>query len=174
MGLASAIFWIVFGILYVVYRAFKEEPEQTVSGVVVCVGMVGGITLWCFLFNALLEAYQTALAFLLIMVTFIPLMIWWIRMVQKKNAEDDKRHRDYERYLEILYDMDYSEEEFEKFLNKWRNGGSMAQIRYDLARDPEKIAEGRALAFRDFAITTGLSRKAWDQVKAEKEARGEE
>ena len=48
MGIASGIFWIVFGLLYILYQAFKEHPSETISGVIVffiIFGCIVGFTL---------------------------------------------------------------------------------------------------------------------------------
>ena len=173
MGLASSIFWIVLGILYILYKAFREKPGETIAGIAVAVVTVAGVWLWAFLFQLILSTDLVFLWILYGLATIVPLVI----MVARSTMEENKRRADLkrrsDRYDEIVHSMEYSQEEFEAYLKKWRHGPSMAQIKYNLAKDPKEIAEGREAAFKDFALETGIGRRAWDQVYAEERARTE-
>ncbi len=55
MGIAGNMFWIMAGILYLIYRGIKEEPETTIPVLIIVPLIVGGIAGYGFLSNWLIE-----------------------------------------------------------------------------------------------------------------------
>ena len=167
MGIVSGIFWIVFGILYVIYRLFKDDPEQTTIGVlsilIVIVGSIGFSLL-----STVMWKIGSVAAVIWSALTFGFLGYFIVRRFVSRQEKDDRRWADLDRVHEILDEMEYSEEEFEAYLKKWRKGTSMAQMAFNHAKTPEDIAKGREKALLDFYISTGMYRKAREQMLAEK------
>ena len=55
MGIASGIFWIMFGLIYIWYQAVKEHPSETITGTLLCILVVGGIILYTYTYRWLME-----------------------------------------------------------------------------------------------------------------------
>ena len=55
MGIASGVFWIVFGLLYILYKAFREHPSETASGVIAFVVIMGGIIGFTLLYRWMMD-----------------------------------------------------------------------------------------------------------------------
>lgn len=166
MGIASALFWIMFGILYCIYRCFKDDPEMTSAILIVGSIFTVIIVSLCLVSKSLAAVdYRIAIVFCGIILCIF-LCLGGKYYLEDKHKKDMMQQK-YKRYLEILYSMDYSEEDFEKYLEKWKNGGTNIQIDYRYARTQEQKDIGRHHAFTSYMSSIGKSAEAWRQVKIE-------
>ena len=112
MGIASGIFWIVFGLLYILYQAFKEHPSETAAGVVVCVVVVGGIVLFSVISNWLMKVCFP-LGFIFTIGSITALLVWAGKQVHDNNVKEKKRHEAYllrmEEVRKTLTEKDYED-----------------------------------------------------------------
>lgn len=134
MGIASGIFWIMFGLLYILYQAFKEHPSETVSGVLVCGIIVGGLLCWHFLFHALLD-WNIAIGSIFGMGSIIGFLVWIFWYLDKEKKKEQQRietmNRRHEMAKAIVDKEVYDEQTIREYAKVWAQGGSTSQIAYN-------------------------------------------
>lgn len=115
MGIASAVFWIVFGLLYILYQAYKEHPDETFTGVLLFVILGGGMIAWFFIFDFLLDLNIVAASiFLVVSSAILFTFIWKIRSKEIAKKKDFE-----ERYNKALW-IARHEDIDEEALAEWR------------------------------------------------------
>lgn len=87
MAIASSIFWIVVGILYIVYQLFKARPAETLSGIIAFVIILAGGYLFLSATNMLGEVVHPLLGILVELGVTITLLVLLLRYRRKKNEE---------------------------------------------------------------------------------------
>lgn len=116
MALASSIFWIIAGALYILYRAFREYPSETVSGVLLFLVFLSGLLVYIFVGNWLLKVNIVLGAIVRIGVP-IGLLIYGIKT---KFEEDEKIRKSAVEYKEKMHKVraTLTEEDYEKYVKK--------------------------------------------------------
>lgn len=89
MAIASGIFWIVFGLLYIWYKAFREEPVATISGTLAFVIVFCGIAACCVTYTWLFSV-NVPLATVFSVVALVMLL----RYKHKKETQPDDDDED--------------------------------------------------------------------------------
>lgn len=95
MALASAIFWVVIGVLYIAYMAFKEHPKETLIVIGVMVVIAVCVAAFYAIF-APLEGVSPELAWVFKM-GIIGAGLYFL--IQKKIADDKKAKQQYEQIV---------------------------------------------------------------------------
>lgn len=87
--IAGNLLWIMIGIIYILYRSFKDNPGETLAVVLICGGAVGGIVAFVAAVN-----WLSTVCFPLSMVLIIlPLaaLFWWLI---KSSIDEEKKQKD--------------------------------------------------------------------------------
>lgn len=174
MGIASGIFWIMFGLLYILYQAFKEHPSETVSGVLVCGIIVCGLLCWHFLFHALLD-WNIAIGSIFGMGSITGFLVWIFRYLDKEKKKEQQRietmNRRHEKAKAIVDKEVYDEKTLREYAKVWSHGGSTSQIAYN--RLSERSKESLFNSFRpsiEKAYRGKRYNQVYNQIAAEEEA----
>ena len=152
MGIASGIFWIVLGLLYILYRAFRESPGETTAGVVVC-GAASIIIVILMLCTDWLNSVSPGASIAVGMV----FVAFGIFVICKKNADEKRRAKIYEIRMAKALHIARSEPIDEQELAKWErvawksSTGSSLYPNYKLERTRYAIARDKS-QFRDMII----------------------
>ena len=85
MAIASGVFWIVFGLLYIWYKAFREEPSATISGTLAFVIVFCCIAACCATFTWLLSVNVP----LAMVFSAVPLAVLLHYKHKKETQTDD-------------------------------------------------------------------------------------
>ena len=125
MGIASNIFWIMFGLLYILYQALKEHPNETISGVLIFVVVGGGIIAWHFIYHGLLD-WNSAAGAVFGIASIVVFMTFMIRMWIKDDKKKQKVRDRYNEALRIAREEPIDEEE----LAKWEKGAWKTRSAY--------------------------------------------
>lgn len=134
MGIASGIFWIMFGLLYILYQAFKEHPGETLSGVIVCGIILGVLIGWHFLFHALLD-WNIVVGSIFGMGSIIGFLVWIFWYLDKEKKKEQQRIETMKRRDEMakaIVDKEvYDEQTIREYAKVWAQGRSTMQITYN-------------------------------------------
>ena len=169
MGIASGVLWIVFGVVYVLYRAFKERPGETMTGAVVffvsalCLGVIGII------FKELRE-YDIVCAAVFAVVLAVVCITGMSRAVKRKFDDRDEARSKYQKALEIAKSEPINEEELQKFEKSfWAKP-------YGLERYPDEKRRYRSSkdkgSFRDMILKDYLENYRVYQIMVEMDESG--
>ena len=152
MGIASGIFWIAIGALYILYRAFRERPGDTISGIVLFLILGGGTIAWGLCFRALLD--WNIIAGVVFSAISMIVLGWYIVHI---NREASKKRKDYaakfERALRIAMTEPIDEADLKKYEETfWKKScgkGSYAEEKrmYMAAKDKSAF---RSIIVRDY------------------------
>ncbi len=125
MGIASGIFWIMAGVLYVLYRAFKEHPSETISGVIICAVLVGGIIGFTCLYRWMMDQNVLIGSIFAFGVLGI-ICAWFGRLQYKEKIERDKQRQEYENWMNKVR-ATMTEKDYENYakVNCWRFNANM-------------------------------------------------
>ena len=149
MGIASGIFWIVFGICYVIYQAFKEHPREALSGTAVFVILGGALASWVLIFNSLLD-YDLTVAIIFTAISVVVLICGFVATFQKQCKERAEEKSKYERALEIARNEPLDEDALKKFENtQWLRANGLG--RYQSEKFNYKFAIDKS-RFRDLIV----------------------
>lgn len=88
MGLASAIIWIIIGIVYIIYKSIKDEPDKATPWLLACLTYIGGYCLFVWIFKSLMKT-NMVLAIIFMLIGFYVLI-----RLNIKWTEDDRRERE--------------------------------------------------------------------------------
>ena len=114
MGIASGVFWIVFGIGYVIYLSFKERPRETLCGAALFVILGVALSSWVFIFHSILDYDVTAA--IVFMAISVMVMVAWLYVAFRKDAVKREEVKDkYQQALEIARNEPIDEEQLKKF-----------------------------------------------------------
>ena len=114
MGIASNMFWIMFGLLYVLYRAFKEYPSETITGILLFGLLGGGIIVWYFIFDALLD-WNIAIAAIFALISFGSLFGYFIKINVDKSRERAAFQEKFARALQIAWEEPIDEQALKNY-----------------------------------------------------------
>lgn len=174
MGIASGIFWIMFGLLYILYQAFKEHPNETITGVLVCGIVVGGLLCWHFLFHTLLD-WNIAIGSIFGICSIIGFLVWIFRYVDKEKKKEQQRieamKRRHEMAKAIVDKEVYDEWTIREYAKVWAQGRSTSQIAYN--RLSESTKESMFNSFRpsiEKAYRDKRYNQVYNQIVAEEES----
>lgn len=118
MEIASIVFWIVFGCLYIWYRAIRQDPEKVIAQTLACVLLILGLIGFIFL----VRAVGTVSIFLAILVGIgvIVIAVCNTYNAQKKSNKILKDLSDrYERVMRIVNSEKYTDKELREFAVAW-------------------------------------------------------
>lgn len=121
MGIASGIFWILAGLLYIWYRALKDDPSTTIAGTIICVAGVSVVIGFFLIFNWLLSVDIT-IGSIFALAGIGALVGWVIKVNYDKSVEDGKRKARFAQALQIAREEPIDEaklKDFERFA--WRD-----------------------------------------------------
>lgn len=174
MGIASGVFWIMFGLLYILYQAFKEHPNETITGVLVCGIVVGGLLCWHFLFHALLD-WNIAIGSIFGICSLVGFLVWIFRYLDKEKKKKQKfietLNRRHEKTKAIVDKEVYDEKTLRDYAKVWSQGGSTSQIAYNRLSDRSKECSFNSFrpsiekAYRDMRYN-----QVYNEIAAEEEA----
>ena len=149
MGIASGIFWIVFGVGYIVYLTFKEHPRESVNSTAIFLVLGGAIATWVLVFNSLL-AYDLTVATIFTVISVVVLVCDFVITFQKRNQERTERKSRYERALEIARSEPLDEDALKKFEDaQWAR--SYGPGKYQFEKYEYKFAIDKS-QFRDLIV----------------------
>lgn len=167
MGIASGVFWIMFGIGYVIYQSFKERPAETVGGAILFVIFGGAIASWVLIFYSLLDCDLTV-ATIFLVISIAVLIACFCTTFKKRAAERVEQKDKYQRALEIAKNEPIDEAALTRFEQVyWArpsvNGNYQAdKFNYRLAKDKsgfrDLIIKDYIESFRVYQIMAGLDR----------------
>ena len=152
MGIASGVFWIVFGLLYILYKAFREHPDETVTGILLFGIIGGGIIAWHFIFHALLD-WNIFVAAVFAIISFGVLIWYFVKINVEKANERAEYQRKFDRALQIAREEPIDEKDLAEFERVfWKNSyGAKTypteKLNYKLARDKSQF---RDLIVKDY------------------------
>lgn len=112
MGIAGDLFWIAAGIIYVIYRGIKEEPEITIPILIIVPPFVGGIVLFGSITKWLMR--QNIMVGAVFSLGVIGLCSYFLARFQyKERLKRQKRQSEYTERMNIvrssLTEQDYEE-----------------------------------------------------------------
>lgn len=129
MGIASGIFWIVFGLGYIVYRSFKEEPKETAHGAAVFIVVALALATWVAICRALIGCNVIIGAIFLFASGCVWLYGFASEINRRAKHREDTRDK-YQRALSIARSEPVNEEELEKFRKSfWDNAYGLGTYR---------------------------------------------
>ena len=118
MGIASGLIWIVFGIVYIWYRAAKEDAETTISSTVIVIAGVGVVAAFILIYNWLNGLHPFAGGAWLLAGWGV--IIGWVIKVNIKESKRKKKADELEqRAWEIVKDEVYTDEQIAKHADIW-------------------------------------------------------
>lgn len=150
MGIASGVLWIVFGLLYVLYQAIKERPDETLRGAVLFFMILSGICGFYFV-NKLLISISPYAGIVWIIGCVSALIIWavksWGKEKEQRNRLLEKTNDITSKAREIVWNEEYTDEEIDKYAQTWMrfpaNAQSKERFEYVVASTPEEKAKAR-------------------------------
>lgn len=98
VGIASGIFWIMVGLLYILYQAFKAHPSDTILGAAFMLLFVGGMIAWYYLIEWLCSINLTLAG----IVGFAGFAAAIGYLVHLAAVEYDKKQRIRDRYNKAM------------------------------------------------------------------------
>ena len=119
MGIASGIFWIIFGLLYIWYQSFKEHPSETLAGTFLCLCVIFGIVAYTYIYRWLMEKnlwLGAIFCFGVLGFVFYKL----IKFQHEASVEDAKRRHEYEEYKARVRST-LTEEDYKAAAMKYRH-----------------------------------------------------
>lgn len=125
MGIASGIFWIVFGLLFILYQAFKEHPTETVTGIVICAIIICALYLFYTIFDWLLDK-NVFLAAVFFVAVFGTIAVKVGSSMVKDAREKEKRIKEYNAHMKKVRDT-MTEADYEEYARRscYRFGANM-------------------------------------------------
>ena len=123
MGIAVAIFWVVFGALYVWYRALRESPGETLAGTVLCIMIVGALVLYFFTLDALLK-WNLAAGIIFCSGGIVFLIVWSVRTWIEQHKKTTERKELYNQVMDIVNRETYSDDELMRYSKVWQRVSS--------------------------------------------------
>lgn len=114
MGIASGIFWILAGLLYIWYRALKDNPSTTIAGTIICVAGVSVVIGFFLIFNWLLSV-NSALGAIFGLGGIGAFVGWVIKVNHDKAVEEAKRKERFEKALQIAWEEPVDEAKLKDF-----------------------------------------------------------
>lgn len=163
MGIASGIFWIVFGLLYILYRAFKENPSDTITGILLFCIVLFGILAWHAIFNALLKWNIVVAAIFGFGV--LGAVLWY--GIKTRIETDRKLKADMERCrraLEIARTEPIDEEELKKFTDEEWAHGRAGEV-YNTDKVHYRMAADKSI-FREKIVKDYIEKRKYYEVIA--------
>lgn len=149
MGIASGVFWIVFGICYVIYQGFKEHPRETFSITVLFVLLGAALASWVLIFNALLD-YDLTVATVFTAISVVVLLSCFAVTFKKQSDEREETRSIYQRALEIARNEQIDEEELKRFENaNWARAYGLGKYQSEKYNYKFAIDKSR---FRDLIV----------------------
>lgn len=119
MGIASGVLWVLFGILYIWYKALREDPANTIAGTIFCVSIVAAVVGFFLLLDWLLKANLTL--GIIFGVGGCVFLVWYcIKGAVDANKEKQKMINAYENVMRVVRQEEYTEDEIFKYAMKWR------------------------------------------------------
>lgn len=107
MGIASSVLWIMFGLLYILYQAFKEHPAETIGGILQFAATFVGMLASVLFLNFLVSIDEMVGS--LIAVVFIWLGIWHMCRQELREARRyEESAAEYERAMKLMDEGDTS------------------------------------------------------------------
>lgn len=152
MGIASGIFWIMFGLFYILYKAFKEYPSETVTGILLFGIIGGGIIAWHFIFHALLD-WNITIGAIFAFISFGFLFWYLIKINLEKSRERAAFQDKFARALQIAREEPIDEQdlkEYERVFWKESYGSktyATEKLKYKYAKDKSQF---RDLIVKDY------------------------
>jgi len=147
---AGNLFWIMIGILYILYRAFKDHPGETLAGILLCGGIVGGIIA----FAAIVEGLSTVCFPMSMAFILMPLAILLGWLIKSSIDEEKKRNVYNEKYNTALQ-IALNEEPNEVEIKKWIKFAWTGSISYYQTYKSERIQyryDKDKMKYRDMII----------------------
>ena len=163
MGIASGIFWILAGLLYIWYRALKDDPSTTIAGTIICVAGVSVVIGFFLILNWLLGVNIT-LGSIFGLAGIGAIIGWVIKVNHDKTVEEAKRKERFEEALQIAWDEPVDEaklKDFERYA--WRD--DFTPRKYAEEKREYKTATDKS-RFRDLIIKDYIENRKVYEVLA--------
>lgn len=118
MGIASGVFWIVFGLCYIWYRALKDNPQQTIQHTLAGILCVGAVVGFCFTFHWLLSiSIPVAMVFGIVAISAV--VFYAIKCKVEQDAKCDQAISEYNRVMRIVNSETYTDQEIMDYAKVW-------------------------------------------------------
>lgn len=150
MGIASGIFWIVFGLLYILYKAFREHPDETVLGILMFGIVGGGIIAWHFIFHALID-WNIYVATAFAAISFGALFWYFIKICRENRQERERRDNLKARALKIAREEPIDEKDLAEYERIYWKTYSYSSKNYSKEKLDYKMSNDKS-KFRDLII----------------------
>lgn len=86
MGIASGIFWIVLGLLYIVYRAFSEYATETFA-VLLFTGLFAGVLIAWEAILEVLFSWNVTVALAFVFLSILSIVAFCLRLLCRGEKE---------------------------------------------------------------------------------------
>lgn len=126
MAIVSGVFWIMVGLIYILYQCFKEEPIYAAAGTLwlgilfACIGAFWIIISFCFDTNTVLGAVSGISVAAVVAALAI---MYFVRLDRKQQEHVDRLNRFFDRKMrayEIMSQIDITDDELRAFAEeKW-------------------------------------------------------
>lgn len=101
MGLAGSIFWIVIGVLYIIYMLYKESPGETIACIIACVVILSFFLIIGALLNSL-TGWLLVLFVIVLCACFFLMAVYSVKLKADELDERNKRRYEYEEAKRIV------------------------------------------------------------------------
>lgn len=164
MGIASGIFWIVFGIGYIIYRSFREDPKATTQGAAVFAVVAIMLAAWVVIFYSLTD-YNLVIGGVFLFVSCCVWIYGFASEVNRRAKYRDETRKKYQRALSIARSETVNEEELEKFKKSfWDNAYGLST--YQKEKLEYRFSKGKA-DFSDLILKDYIENYRVYQIMAE-------
>ena len=118
MGLAGGLFWLAAGLLYIWYRAVKEDAEGTIASTILVILGVCGVA-GIFLIYKWLGDLNIWAGFAWGIACIAAVLIWVVRVNVKENKRKARAEELKSQAWEIVKDLEFTDEEIRKHAEIW-------------------------------------------------------
>ena len=101
MGLAGNIFWIVIGVLYIIYMLYKESPGETIACIIACVVILSFFLIIGALLNSLTGWWLVLFVVVLCVCVFL-MAVYSVKLKADELDERNKRRYEYEEASHLI------------------------------------------------------------------------
>lgn len=162
MAIASSIFWIIAGLLYILYRAYKEDAAQTMRFMVLLSIILGTIFGFLFLQKLMFEINFTVGAVFSVIgiCALIGVPLYFKCKFDKEQDDLARKNKEEQFATRRRYEThSHTEEDIARFIAEFRDKNGVAELKRQLRRDPTDAE------IRDAAIKRAEDRY-WQMVKS--------
>ena len=118
MGVASGIFWIMIGVLYILYQAFKEHPSETLTGSMLFLSIIIPMLAFGFTLNWLLSINLIA-GTVFLAVGLGVLAVFMIKTYKEELEKKERATEFRERVMKVVRKESYTDDELKDYARRW-------------------------------------------------------